>query len=137
MSLGKINLITPPDKLFNDNISYLLVKPSTKTKIQFQSLIAEIDDELNVFIFDEKDNDIDWLLSIANIVDNIIVDIDNCDSITKQFVVLLMSLSCTHYITNDEVTPYKLINRNRIYDLDALKKHSDEEDDQDQEEENE
>ena len=38
MSLGKINLITPPDKLFNLNPGFLLVKPSTKVKMQFQQL---------------------------------------------------------------------------------------------------
>ena len=35
--MGKINLITPPDSLFNINPGYLLVKPSTKLKVQFQS----------------------------------------------------------------------------------------------------
>jgi hypothetical protein len=26
----------------------------------------------------------------------------------------------THYITNDEITPYGLISKNRIYNLDAV-----------------
>jgi len=132
MNLGKINLITPPDKLFNDNISYLLVKPSTKTKVQFQNLISEIDDEINVFVFDEKDNDIDWLLSVAQLADQVVIDIDNCDHITKQFVVLLLSRANAHYITTDEITPYKLVSRNRIWDLSIFTKE-----DQDEEENNE
>ena len=36
MNLGKINLITPPDKLFNLNMSYLIVKPSVHVNQQFQ-----------------------------------------------------------------------------------------------------
>ena len=41
MILGKINLITPPDKLYNSNMSYLLVKPSTKIKLQLQTMDYE------------------------------------------------------------------------------------------------
>ena len=54
MNLGKITLITPPDKLFNLNLSYLLVKPSNTVKQQFQSILSKSLDDLNVFVFDEK-----------------------------------------------------------------------------------
>lgn len=120
MNLGKINLITPPDNLFNSNVSYLLVKPSTKLKIQFQTLLSAIDEEINVFIYDDDSIDVAWMLNAANNSDVIIVDIDNCDPVTKNFIALLLSLPITHWITNDEVTPWGLISRNRIYNLDWL-----------------
>ena len=50
MSFGKINLITPPDKLFNLNPGYLLIKPSTKVKMQFQQILSQVDEDLNVYI---------------------------------------------------------------------------------------
>ena len=65
MSIGKINLITPPDRLFNSNLSYLLVKPSTHVKQQFQAILSQNFDEVNVFIFDDNETDISWLLSTA------------------------------------------------------------------------
>lgn len=140
MNLGKINLITPPDSLFNSNISYLLVKPSTKLKIQFQTILSAIDDEINVFIYDEDVIDIAWMLNAANNVDVIIVDIDNCDPITKNFVSLLLSLPITHYLTQDETTPWGIISRNRIYNLDwlveqinAAKESDEDEEDSDEE----
>jgi len=117
---GKINLITPPDKLYNNNLSYLLVKPSKKIKLQFQNMLQDIKQDINVYVFDDTENDIDWLLGVAQIVDMVIVDIDNCDPLTKLFVSLLLSQNNTHYITSDEITPYKLLNRNRIYNLDWL-----------------
>ena len=120
MNFGKINLITPPDSLFNSNISYLLVKPSTKLKIQFQTILSAIDEEINVYIYDTDVIDIQWMLNAANNVDVIIVDIDNCDPVTKNFISLLLSLSITHYLTEDEATPWNLISRNRIYNLDWL-----------------
>jgi hypothetical protein len=120
MNLGKITLITPPDKLFNTNLAYLLVKPSNFVKEQFQIILSQSIDDLNVFIFDNDDTDIGWMLSIANQVDCIIVDIDNCDPITIKFVTMLLQHPNAHYLTQDETTPYHLISRNRIYDLDFI-----------------
>ena len=76
MHLGKINLITPPDKLFNDTESYLLVKPSQYVKEQFQTLLSYSINDINVFILDETDHDIEWMLSVSTHVDVIIIDID-------------------------------------------------------------
>lgn len=120
MSLGKINVITPPDKLFNMNMGYLLVKPSLHVKQQFQTILSQNVEEINVFIYDDDEFDMDWLLSVSNQCDVTIIDIDNCDQITHSFVTYLLAQPNTHYITNDEVTPYGLINKNRIYNLDGI-----------------
>lgn len=132
MNLGKINVITPPDKLFNLTQSFLLVKPSQYVKQQFQTLLSQSIDDVNVFIFDDAETDIEWLLSVAMQVDCVIIDIDNCDSMTKQFVTFILAQPNAHYLTSDELTPYKLINRNRIYDLEWIKDFTgdDEEDDE-------
>jgi len=129
MNLGKITVITPPDKLFNLTLSYLLVKPSILVKEQFQTILSKSIDDLNVFIFDETENDISWLLSVAHQVDCIIIDVDNCDKITRQFVTFLLAQPNSYYITNDETTPYNLISKNRIYDLSQIVQQLEEEDD--------
>jgi hypothetical protein len=120
MNLGKITLITPPDKLFNMNLSYLLVKPSNHIKQQFQTILSASMDDLNVFIYDTEDMDVSWLLSIAIQVDCVIVDIDNCDAITQRFVTFMLAQPNAHYITSDDITPYNLISKNRIYNLDLI-----------------
>jgi hypothetical protein len=131
MNLGKLNLITPPDKLFNQNINYLLIKPSTEIKIQFQQILSQLIDDINVFIFDEKESDMDWMLSVAHQCDAVIIDIDNCDPVTKNFVSYLLSMPYCHYITTDELTPWNLISKNRIYNLDILiQEDEDEEEDE-------
>ena len=130
MNLGKINLITPPDKLFNLNLSYLLVRPSVNVKKQFQTILSHNIEELNVFIYDENETDISWLLSVSQQADITVIDIDNCDPTTKLFITFLLAQPNTHYITNDELTPYGLISKNRIYNLDAVvATFTDEEDD--------
>lgn len=138
MNLGKITVITPPDKLFNLSLSYLLVKPSTYVKQQFQTILSKSMDDLNVFIYDEQETDTSWMLSVAHQVDCVIVDVDSCDSITKQFVTFMLAQPNAYYITMDETTPYNLISKNRIWDLDfivdqLLNPEEDEDDDESQE----
>jgi hypothetical protein len=136
MNLGKITLITPPDKLFNMNLSYLLIKPSTQVKEQFQIILSQILDDVNVFVYDEDDHDVGWLLSIAQQVEVIIIDVDNCDLITSHFITFLLAHPNSYYITNDDTIPYKLISKNRIYNLDwIIEKIKQDEDDTDVEEE--
>jgi hypothetical protein len=133
MNLGNINLITPPDRLYNSNVSYLLVKPSTKVKMQFQNLLSKIEEDINVYVFDDNETDIDWLLSVAQSTDFVIVDIDNCDSQTKLFIGLILTQPNAHYMTSDEITPWNLISKKRIYNLDWINEVLDKEDDDEDE----
>jgi hypothetical protein len=120
MNLGKINIITPPDKLFNLNPSLLLVNPSLVVKQQMQKYLSCSIDEVNVFVYDDSEHDLDWLLSVHYRADVTVIDIDNCDPTTKLFVTYMIAHPETYYLSNDEITPYGLISKNRIYDLDAI-----------------
>lgn len=120
MNLGKITIITPPDKIFNINVSYLLVSPSMHVKHQFQSILSKSLDDLNIFIYEEDEHDIDWLLSVSHMVDIVIIDIDNCNSLTKFFISFILAQPNVFYITSDEITPFNLISKNRIYNLDWI-----------------
>ena len=120
MNLGKINIITPPDQLFNLNPSLLLVSPSIVVKQQMQKYLSCSIDEVNVFVYDNTDQDINWLLNVHFRADVTVIDVDNCDPTTKLFVTYMIAHPETYYITNDALTPYGLISKNRIYDLDAI-----------------
>jgi hypothetical protein len=117
--------------LFNLTLSYLLVKPSLLVKEQFQTILSKSIDDLNVFIFDENETDISWLLSVAHQVDCIIIDVDNCDKMTRPFITFLLAQPNSYYITNDETTPYNLISKNRIYDLNQIVQQLEEEEEDD------
>lgn len=138
MNLGQITIISPPDKIFNLNVSYLLICPSTNVKQQFQTILSQSIDDLNVFIYENDETDIDWLLSVSFMVDIVIIDVDNCNDITRQFVTFLLAQPNVHFITNDELTPYNLISKNRIYNLDwvaeQLQQNIDEDNEEDDDE---
>jgi len=89
-------------------------------KQQFQAILSRSIDDLNVFIYDQDETDISWLLSVAHQADLIIIDVDNCDPVTKQFITFLLANPNVHYITSDEITPYNLISKNRIFNLDQI-----------------
>jgi len=120
MNLGKINLITPPDKLFNLNPGILLIKPGLKVKLHFQQVLSQTDEDINVYIFDTDETNVEWMLSVCQQADIIIIDIDHCDPTTKMFASFLLAQPNVHYLTTDESTPWNLISRNRIYNLDWI-----------------
>jgi len=97
-------------------------------------MLTDLKEDVNVYVYDDNENDIDWLLGVAQIVDFVIIDIDNCDQLTKLFVALLLTQSNTHYITTDEITPYKLISRNRIFNFDWIQEVLNSTDDDDKNE---
>jgi hypothetical protein len=105
--------------------------------MQFQQILSQVDEDLNVYIYDTDENNTEWMLSVSQQADFIIIDIDNCDSVTKSFVSFLLAQPNSHYLTSDEITPWHLISRNRIYNLDWItevlnKEEDDEENDESQ-----
>lgn len=133
---SKINLITPPDKLFNYSENFLLIKPSTSIKIEFQKILAQIDVEINVYLYEDEQN-IEWLLDVLHRADICIIDIDNCDPTTKLFISYILALEGVFYITKDDITPYGLLNKNRIYDFSWMTPPGGNQDEDEDEEKNE
>ena len=121
--MTKINVITPPDVLHNQSKSFFLVQPSNEVRNQFQLVLQEIDIPCNIYLYDPQDSNermYDWLLNIANMADYVIVDVDNLSAVEHNLASYLISLPQTFYLTKDEVTPYNMLNVNRVYDLDWL-----------------
>lgn len=122
--MTKINLITSPDRIFNDTEKVLLIHPSNNLQNEFQKKVLEnIEEDLDLYIFDISKptaKEIDWLLVASNMVDKIIVDVDNCDSQTRMLLGYILAKSKTYWLTNAEISVYTHINKNRIYNLDSF-----------------
>ena len=69
MSDPLINLITAPDKLLNNNPSVLLVNPSDQLKENFNSHAGNINRAINLYLFENNESEIGWLLDIVSSVD--------------------------------------------------------------------
>ena len=117
MSEPVINLITPPDKLFTKELSFLLVNPSNNIKSQFNDVIKQIQKTVNLYLMEEHHGDnIAWCIDVCHLVDYIILDIDNTYEI-NWLLGYILSFDKTYYLTKDMQMPYNVINSNRIYDV--------------------
>lgn len=116
MSKPTVNLITSPDKLLNGNLSFLLLNPSVTVKEQFNDMLKELSDApINLYL-SEDENDIAWVLDVAQSVNYIIIDIDNTKE--SQWVIgHLLSFDKTYYLTNQAEMQYNILNINRVYDI--------------------
>jgi hypothetical protein len=110
--MSDITLITAPDKLYSQEFSFLLIYPSAKVKDEFQTLISEFQEPFHVYLY-EKDDEVEWLLDVFNMVDIVIMDIDHCPSRIRDLTSYFISKSGENY--------YNVISKNRIFGLDYLK----------------
>lgn len=115
----KVNLITAPDKLLNRNDSFLLVAPSERIKQDFNDVVRSFTSDINLYYWEESDNDISWLLEVANIVDTIILDADNVVK-NEWLIGYFLGFNKTYYLTVNESRVYNNISMNKIYDLSFL-----------------
>mgnify|MGYP000111905846 CR=1 FL=1 len=79
--MNKINIITPPDILFNDGYQMLLVYPSKQLQQELQdTFLNSTKLDVNVYYFDQPNytkHDVEWLLNIFKMSETVIVDVDN------------------------------------------------------------
>ena len=116
MSKPVLNLITSPDKLFNDDPSLLLVNPSDIIKENFNHYAQQFENNVNLYLYENSETDLRWLLEVAEIVDYIVLDIDNT-KVTPWIIGHLLGFGKTFYLTNTPESVYNIINNNRIYEL--------------------
>lgn len=120
--MSDVLLITPPDKIHNQNFSILLVYPRETTKKHTQDFLAESDEDFNVYIYDQlpEEHDFGWLLDVARFSDLVFIDIDNCDGETRDLTSYLVSLSHTYWLTQAENSVYNMFSAKRIYDAASI-----------------
>lgn len=122
--MSKINIITPPDIVYSDtfNVTLIFTRKEIQNEVQ-EKIIPQVED-MNLFFFNEqkytKDN-IDWLLSVVDMSDLVLVDVDNCPAHIREILSFIIAKPKTYWLTNSEHPVYNHISLNRIYNLDNLK----------------
>lgn len=122
--MNDISIITPPDVLFNDVYSVLLVCPSDFTKQQVHDILVASEKPINVYVYEtpaESVHELDWVIPLVKIVDLIFVDLDNCDLLVRQFASYMIAQHNTFYLTTEHIVPYNLISKQRVYDFEWLR----------------
>lgn len=119
-----INLITPPDKVFSDAVSVLVVFPSKDLQQQIQNeVFPNTKENINVYLYDKPqytNTDVDWLLSVFSMAQIVIVDIDQCPPYIKDLLSFMIAKPKTYWLTNAVDSVYNHISSNRIYNISIL-----------------
>ena len=123
--MKNINIITPPDKLFNDAVQVLLVYPTTDLKNAIQDNLVDIEDDINIYVYDKENystEDIDWLLTIFKMSDIAIIDVDNVQSHARDLLSYMIAKPKTFWLTKGENRVYNKLSNNKIKDFEFLSK---------------
>lgn len=122
--MPKLNLITQPDKLFNGNISVLLINPKTSVKQEFNKKALMFKKDINLYMFEvvdpDEQQDIKWLIEIVNSVDVIILDINGTFKDRWLLGYILNKPNCYFLYDGSDAFAYNLINNNKVHDLEFL-----------------
>lgn len=117
-----ITLVTPPDILIRNELSILLVHPSSRVKDELQSIITELDCAVTIYIYDAEElHDADWLLTMFKTADFVVVDCDNSHQHTQPVLSYFISYDKTLWLTTASNPYYNKLSVNRVYNLDILK----------------
>lgn len=75
---------------------------------------------MNVYLYDQDDDDVEWMLSVMKASDCVIFDIDNSGQTLRNLSGFVVSQKNVFYLTKDSITPYNMLSKNRVYDLSWL-----------------
>jgi len=122
----KVHLITPPDILHNDNYQLLVICPSSAIQKDLQdNLLPLVKKEINIYYYEKSDykkEDVNWLLNVAKQVDAVILDLDNAPPHIRDIASYLIAKPNTFWLTNSQESVYNHFSKNKVYNLDFIKK---------------
>ena len=114
-----INLITPPDIIYDKTVSFLLMHPSKQIKNQLNDVLKDVQQNINIYLY-EQEEEHDWLLTLHRMCNFVVIDIDNSPSSTRDAISYFISFPNTFWLTNGDNVYYNKISNNRIYNLDWI-----------------
>lgn len=127
--MKKINIITPPDMLFNDSLQLLLLYPSKQIQDDIQNtFLSDVNFDVNVYFYDKPvytKKELEWLLTVFKMCDTAIVDVDNTSPWARDILGYMIAKSKTFWLTNSQDSVYNSLSNNRVYDLKFLSKIGD------------
>ena len=118
-----IKIITYPDIVYGKNKKIMLLSVGKDIETSFQNdFLPEVNEYLHVYYasFENKNEVVQWLLTVFSISDTVIVNLDNIPLEYHFLMGYFLAFSKTYYLTNGNALVYNMMNANRIYNLDFL-----------------
>jgi len=112
-----IKIVTAPDLIYDQSLKITAVCPRNDLKQSLERWILDQDRAVTVYYYTIGDSDIQWLLTVSNLSDILLLDVDNCDEVVGSLASYLISLPQAHYRSENPRAPWNLLNSNRFYDF--------------------
>lgn len=122
--MQKINIVTPPDLLFNDSFQLLLLYPSKQIQDELQNkFLATVNMDVNVYVYDKPvqiKEEIVWMLNVFKQCNTAIIDVDNTSPWARDLLSYMIAKNKTYWLTNSQDSVYNNLSNNKVYNLDFL-----------------
>ena len=119
--MNKITLISFPDYYHNQTHKAFLINPTQNEKDAVQSCLVENDMDMAIFLYENNDQ-IEWLLNIANLSDNVYINIDNSEDLSYHYISYLVSRANVSWYSNK--IDYSILNKDRVRNINEyIQKH--------------
>lgn len=119
--MNKITLISYPDYYHDQSRKALLVNTTADERNTVQQFLQANDIELSIYTYNNE-NQIEWLLNVANMVDTVYINVDNTTDRSYHYLSYLISLTNTTW--NSREIDYSIINRGKAIEINGyIQKH--------------
>jgi hypothetical protein len=119
--VDKITLISYPDYYHDQSKKALLINTTAEERSIVQQFLASNDMGISIYIYNNE-NQIEWLLNVANMVDTVYINVDNTTDRSYHYLSYLVSLTNTTW--NSRQIDYSVINRGKAIEINEyIQKH--------------
>jgi len=118
---NKVTLITYPDYVHNQSKKVLLINSTAEERIEINNWLLKNDIEITIYFYN-NDEQVAWLLNVANQSDSVYINIDNSTDISYYYTSYLVSK--TNTVWNSQTIDYSILNRGRVRNINEyIEKH--------------
>lgn len=124
--MGDIKLITPPDIIYDQTFSILLIYPNQTQKAEIQNILQDTEKSCNIYFYEKQEEDlqdIDWLLNLHRICHFCFLNIDLMIPNLKLLTTYFISFPNTYWYTQGSSFILNKISKNQIFTFDILSKN--------------
>lgn len=117
--MNDINIITPPDKLFDKRTSLLLICPSRDLRLTLENILKKDTLYINIYLYELNTESLsyEWLLDVHRLVDICVIELQQLPPHLRCIESYLISFPNTYYINYGENVLYNKISNNRIHQI--------------------
>jgi len=112
--VNKVTIITYPDYFHDQSNKVLIVNATADERNSINEFLLKYDIEITLYLYNNNDQ-VEWLLNVANQVNNVYINVDNSNDMSYYYMSYLVSLTNTTW--NSHKIDYSIINKGKVSNI--------------------